>query len=592
MADFVGLLKKTIDAQANPTPQLRQRVYERARETVGRKLVTAKIPEHAANLQLQALSAAIEKVESEYQAAERSLHSAGIEKKRDVEFSENQSSQETISNKPLSDETKSFDTQKLDSTHSQTQPTSNFTSSSSIVSNDLSQNKRQDESVDSVTSKSNDEVKQPASHNYQHAYSFANFSQNTVNANDIIEKKPVDALTKHEPIFKETQEAGKENTTHDISHASPLNINSDSGAILNDKTEVKDHILIDKTSQFKADKNTISETEIINSGVNKDLKTGINNNEKNVADQKAQTGDFDIVSDIFSQAARRNERKAAKKRHMIIGGSVAVLLLIVFGVLYIGWGFLSDKKPSHPTTASRVEEPLSGAQSNQKLTQRLLPDGSEVDPGPAQDTPTPGEGTSNTAARTTQQTSQMGEAVFYQARTDNVAEKIETGHVEWSIVREAAQNNGPEEPAIRGNLTIPDENLTLRMTLRRNTDSSIPAAYLLELIFIVPNNFAGGAIDNIHEFTFKASEQSIGQPLRGAIVSKIDDDFFLLALSGARPFVDGNLQLMRQLGWMRLVITDKNGRISELTFSKGSKGEEVFGQVIDQWLQNENNNAQ
>ena len=41
---------------------------------------------------------------------------------------------------------------------------------------------------------------------------------------------------------------------------------------------------------------------------------------------------------------------------------------------------------------------------------------------------------------------------------------------------------------------------------------------------------------------------------------------------------------MKQLNWIRVVITDKNKRVSELTFSKGANGEKVFQQVIDQWM--------
>ncbi|TIU04128.1 MAG: hypothetical protein E5W40_23350, partial [Mesorhizobium sp.] len=38
MADFVGALKKTLDGLGNPTPEIRARVYEKARSTIADKL--------------------------------------------------------------------------------------------------------------------------------------------------------------------------------------------------------------------------------------------------------------------------------------------------------------------------------------------------------------------------------------------------------------------------------------------------------------------------------------------------------------------------------------------------------------------------
>ena len=43
MADFVAVLKKTLDGMGETTPAIRERVYEKARATVAAKLA-AKIP--------------------------------------------------------------------------------------------------------------------------------------------------------------------------------------------------------------------------------------------------------------------------------------------------------------------------------------------------------------------------------------------------------------------------------------------------------------------------------------------------------------------------------------------------------------------
>ncbi|MDD9330797.1 MAG: hypothetical protein PV353_10605, partial [Bartonella sp.] len=63
MVDFVGILKKTINAQSNVTPQVRKRVYKRAIETLEHQFVAATIPQAMADKQRKILQSAIATVE-------------------------------------------------------------------------------------------------------------------------------------------------------------------------------------------------------------------------------------------------------------------------------------------------------------------------------------------------------------------------------------------------------------------------------------------------------------------------------------------------------------------------------------------------
>jgi hypothetical protein len=68
MADFVAILKKTIESQGTNTPELRARVYARARQTIEQKLdalVPAPSPEQKAR-QMKALEDAVTSVEASY----------------------------------------------------------------------------------------------------------------------------------------------------------------------------------------------------------------------------------------------------------------------------------------------------------------------------------------------------------------------------------------------------------------------------------------------------------------------------------------------------------------------------------------------
>ena len=117
------------------------------------------------------------------------------------------------------------------------------------------------------------------------------------------------------------------------------------------------------------------------------------------------------------------------------------------------------------------------------------------------------------------------------------------------------------------------------MTIRKNTDQSIPASHLIELVFTVPDNFPGGAIDNVQRITFKDTEQAPGNPLI-AVPSKIGDNFFIIWLNDARTAQDTNLSLMRKLQWIDIPITYRNGRRALISLEKGVPGDKAFSEAL------------
>src|SRR5262245_45943763 len=71
MADFVAVIRRAVDGLADNTPELRVKVYERARGAVQRQLESMKPrpPEEMLRRQLDKLEAAIVEVEAEHAEA-------------------------------------------------------------------------------------------------------------------------------------------------------------------------------------------------------------------------------------------------------------------------------------------------------------------------------------------------------------------------------------------------------------------------------------------------------------------------------------------------------------------------------------------
>lgn len=287
--------------------------------------------------------------------------------------------------------------------------------------------------------------------------------------------------------------------------------------------------------------------------------------------------------------------------------------------------------PEPPEQEAAAPQPEPGPQPStpaaangpEKFTQRLLADGTEVDDGPAGGQPGIGEGSSvasavqpttppaqppaatdgeepstDTAAtpppdeaqpappaETQQQPAAVAvgqRAIFYEERTSAAQGSAEMGSIVWSLVQESPGGDLPPEPAIRAEATIPGKDVQLRMTIRRNGDRTLPASHIVEMIFLTPDGFEGGAISNVSRIAFKDTEQAPGNPLIG-IPAKIADGFFLIALSDAPAETEVNLNLLRRQSWVDIPIVYQSGRRALLSMEKGVPGERVFQDALRAW---------
>lgn len=205
-------------------------------------------------------------------------------------------------------------------------------------------------------------------------------------------------------------------------------------------------------------------------------------------------------------------------------------------------------------------------------------------PDAAAQTPPASGQPAGTEATTAQQVAVGQRAIFYEERTSTAQGSAESGSIVWSQVQESPGGDLPPEPAIRAEATIPGKDIQLRLTIRRNADKTLPASHIVEMIFLTPEGFEGGGIDNVLRIALKTSEQDAGNPLLG-IPAKIADGFFLIALNDTKNEIDTNLGLLRQRSWIDIPIVYKNGRRALITMEKGIPGEKVFDDTLKAWEQ-------
>ncbi|MEJ0013662.1 MAG: hypothetical protein WDM94_13805 [Bauldia sp.] len=147
----------------------------------------------------------------------------------------------------------------------------------------------------------------------------------------------------------------------------------------------------------------------------------------------------------------------------------------------------------------------------------------------------------------------------------------------WSFVA-----SGPAGPEIVGNIDIPDRKLKVKLTIRKNSDQSLPASHVVEVVLTVPSTFPGKGIRDVPRVVLKPAEDARGQPLIGAS-AKIDDGFFWIALSGEQQDVTANLKLLKDRDWFDLPLLYESGQRAIITFEKGTPGERVFDKALTAW---------
>jgi hypothetical protein len=273
--------------------------------------------------------------------------------------------------------------------------------------------------------------------------------------------------------------------------------------------------------------------------------------------------------------------------------------------------------PPADTGAATPQAPATSAPATPdagtgKFTQRLLPNGSEVDDGaggppatgtgqsvaqlnapgdpaqaPAQAQAPAGEAATPAApgapdTNPTAAPAVAGEKIFlYEERIGQSSPAAVEGTVSWSLQNEAGENGRPE-PVVQGRINVPDRGLTALVTFKRNTDASLPASHLVEFVFSLPPGFEGGAIDNVQRISLKQTEQDRGDALI-AVPAKITPDFHMIALNDFPDARARNMELLRSRNWIDVPLVYTTGRRALLTLQKGPQGTNAFNEAISQW---------
>ncbi len=191
-----------------------------------------------------------------------------------------------------------------------------------------------------------------------------------------------------------------------------------------------------------------------------------------------------------------------------------------------------------------------------------------------------GSGTENAAAAAQPAGSEA--AILYEegAGADG-ADLAHSGAVTWTVIREPIPN-GPDQTVLQGQSSVAPNGVGFSVTIRKNTDETLPASHTIDLFFTVPADYAFGAITNIGGLLMKANEPERGDALIGA-AAKVTDGFFIIGLSEAENDRTFNLDLLQSRGWFDIPLLFDSGKRGILTLAKGNTGTAAFIEAFASW---------
>jgi hypothetical protein len=174
--------------------------------------------------------------------------------------------------------------------------------------------------------------------------------------------------------------------------------------------------------------------------------------------------------------------------------------------------------------------------------------------------------------------------VLYEEDPDDPQGKRFVGTVLWRTEMMTPAPGRAPELAVRADISVPERNLNMTWSLRRNTDQSLPASHTIEIMFNLPPDSPSGGVQNVPGVLMKQAEQTRGVPLAGLAV-KVTPGFFLLGLSAIESDMQRNLQLLKERAWFDIPIVYNNNRRAILALEKGTPGERAFAEAFAAWKQ-------
>ncbi len=265
-----------------------------------------------------------------------------------------------------------------------------------------------------------------------------------------------------------------------------------------------------------------------------------------------------------------------------------ILLLVLLGI--VGVGFWQRAAVMDMVASLTGSSETDAPSETGKIADRIPGNAEEPEPAPATSSapqageqaaaPAPAPVAPPPAAET--EGERVAQALLIEESAGGVSPASTLGgSVNWQLVDDTDAVGGVAK-AIRGDVDVPERDLKLSLTIRRNNDQALPASHIIEIVFQTGPGFAHEGIASIPGLLMKATPRSTGQALVGAVVP-VMDNYFLVGLSESEIDRDRNVSEMTARDFIDIPITYKDGGRAVLSLAKGDAGKRAFEDAFAAW---------
>lgn len=248
-------------------------------------------------------------------------------------------------------------------------------------------------------------------------------------------------------------------------------------------------------------------------------------------------------------------------RTILLGSIIGLVILVIAGLAW--WQSRTDAPLPETPVAEAPQAPESP--DNGKINERV------GGPAPASD------------QSAGQAIGVAHRAVFYEEDATNPqTPKAFVGRVVWRLEDVNPGQGQALEKAVTANVEVPEAGVNMKMVLRRNLDTTLPASHTVELTFTTRAGDSGRVIRDVGLLQFKNEEAARGTPVAGLPVP-VRENLFLVGLSNLQGDIERNTELFVRRNWVDLPVRMASGQRAILSFEKGSTGEQVLTSAFSQW---------
>lgn len=260
-------------------------------------------------------------------------------------------------------------------------------------------------------------------------------------------------------------------------------------------------------------------------------------------------------------------RQGASWKRFALWAVVAVVILAGIAFAVVGRGLLSD---SHEAGGSVPVIGQSGPAEQPKSEDRMSASGGDA---AARRAPAPAP---------TRTTGTQRAVLLEESPGGTSPPQTFEGTVTWKTETFNAGPGLPPDIGVRGEITIPERQITMSFVLRRNQDQTLPASHTIEVSFKLPQDFALGGIASVPGVRVKQSQQAQGVPLAGLSV-RVNPTLFLVGLSPAGSDRQRNVALLQVYPWLDVPVVYTNNKRAVFVFEKGPTGDQAFNDAFSAW---------